>query len=72
MKVLLRHLATGLFCGDAFQWVKDANYAKNFETRERAEEWVASRQLSRMEVVVANGDSAHPTTTPLTSAKAAF
>jgi hypothetical protein len=72
MKVFLRHLTTGLFCGDAFQWVKDVKLAKNFETQERAEQWVASRHLSRMEIVVANGEPAHPTTTPLTPAKAAF
>ncbi len=72
MKVFLRHLTTGLLCGDAFQWVKDVKYAKNFETPERASEWIATRQLSRVEVVVSNGEGAHTTTTQLTPAKAAF
>jgi hypothetical protein len=72
MKVLLRHVTTGLFCGDAFLWVKDVKSAKNFETQESASRWIASRQLSRVEIVMSNGEPAQTPTTPLTPAKASF
>jgi len=71
MKVLLRHLTTGLFCGDAFLWVKDAKSARTFDNQETAQQWISSRQLSRVEIILSNGDTAQ-TPTPLTPAKAAF
>jgi hypothetical protein len=71
MKVLLRHLTTGLFCGDSFLWVKDVKLAKSFSTRESAQEWLASRHLSPVELVVTNGE-VQQQPTALTPAKAAF
>jgi hypothetical protein len=72
MTLLLRHPATGLFCGDAFQWVRDVKYARTFETQEAARQWMTSRGLPHVEIVLSNGDAAQSPPTLLTPAKAAF
>lgn len=64
-RVYLRHSASQLYLSGWLSWTSDPSQAKNFENTDNALHRVRVLQLSHVEIVVLEGDSAKEKILPI-------